>query len=91
MIREHIKNKVYECVRKRFYDPKIFNNLISIYPDNGEDLLIYSEIGFDSLDVVEFILSLEETFKIVLPDYLFNSEVTLRIIIDYIYEQRKNI
>lgn len=91
MIREDVKNKVYECVRSRFYDPKTFDNLASIYPDDGEDLLLYSEINFDSLDIIEFILSLENKFKIIIPDNLFNSEVTLRIIIDYIYEQRKNI
>jgi len=90
MIREHIKNKVYECIKNRYYDPKTFNDLMSIHSNDGEDLLLYSEFNFDSLDIIEFILSLEETFKIVLPDYLFNSEVTLRIIIDYIYEQRKN-
>ena len=56
MIREDIKNKVYECARNRFYNPKTFDDLISISSDDGEDLLLYSEIHFDSLDIIEFIL-----------------------------------
>ena len=62
-----------------------------IYIDDGEDLLLYDEVGFDSLGMMEFIITVEnhDELKINLPDDLFDKEVTLRRIIDYIEENGK--
>lgn len=89
MTREEIKKIVYDCVRERFYNPKEdFDQLIMKSSYDGEDLLLYSEIGLDSLDMIEFLMRTEECFrqyKIIIPDEKIDSNITLRKIIDYIY------
>ena len=95
MEREHIKKIVYKCASEQFYNKDEFYTKMSKSPNDGEDLLLYSEVGFDSLDMVEFILSIETYYRfdknnIELPDNLFTIESTLRKIIDYIYNLKKN-
>lgn len=91
MTRDKIKDIVYKCAANQFYDDDEFYTKMSESPDDGEDLLLYDEVGFDSLDMVEFIITVEnhDKLKINLPDDLFDKEVTLRRIIDYIKENGK--
>ena len=95
MERDIVKKIVYQCASEQFYDKDDFYNKMSQSPKDGEDLLLYNEVGFDSLDMVEFILAIETYYKfdknsIELPDELFNSEVTLGKVIDYIWKTLNN-
>ena len=92
MTRNKIKNIVYECAANQFYDEDEFRTKMSESPNDGEDLLLYDEVGFDSLDMVEFIISMENHNKlnISLPDDIFDREVTLRKVIDYIDNKLNN-
>lgn len=93
MERDDVKKIVYECAAKQFYNAEDqFYAKMSQSPDDGQDLLIYNEVGFDSLDIVEFIMSLEsrKDLYVRLPDNLFDLECTFRKVIDYIWEDNKN-
>ena len=91
--RDEIKSKVINTAYFSIGD--YFETTMNTSPNDGEDLLLYNEVGFDSLDMVEFILSIETYYKfsestIQLPDNLFNKEVTLRKVIDYIWKTLNN-
>lgn len=92
MERDIVKKIVYECAANQFCDEDEFYSKMSESPNDGEDLLLYSEVGFDSLDMVEFILALEsrEDAYIRLPDDLFDIDVTFRKVIEYIWDLNKN-
>ena len=49
-----------------------------------------SELGLDSLDEVELLMDMEETFGIEIPDEAAETFTTFQAIIDYLYEQLKN-
>ena len=88
MNRNDIKEKIYNCAKIQFISNiEYWKTEILGKSNDGEDLFLYSEIGFDSLDMVEFIMNVETEFKLTLPDNLFDSEITLRKIIDYIYNE----
>ena len=89
MTRDKIKDIIYKCAANQFYDEDEFYTKMSESSDDGEDLLLYDEVGFDSLDMVEFIITTENKLHINLPDDLFDREVTLRRIIDYIEANEK--
>ena len=91
MTRDKIKDIVYKCAANQFYDDNEFYTKMSESPNGGEDLLLYDEVGFDSLGMLEFIITVEnhDELKINLHDDLFDKEVTLRRIIDYIEENGK--
>ena len=90
MTRDEIKKIVYDSAANQFYDEDEFNIMISKASNDGEDLQLYNEVGFDSLDMVEFMLNIEskDNLSINLPDNLFTKSVTFRNIIDYIYEHK---
>lgn len=93
MERDDVKKIVYECAAKQFYGKEDqFYTKMSQYSNDGQDLLIYNEVGFDSLDIVEFIMSLEsrKDLYVRLPDNLFDLECTLRKVIDYIWKTLNN-
>lgn len=85
MNRNEIKNIVYKCLYEQYCDENIVTAL-KLKPNDGEDELIYNELKFDSLDMIEFMLNLEREighnlqFK---DDYITN-DITLRKVIDYI-------
>ena len=90
--RDKIKEVVYDSVKKQMFDEKEFDRLILTKSNNGEDLLIYDELGFDSLDVTELILNLEYSFlgnNLKIDDDIFTNQITLGNIIDHIYNQQK--
>lgn len=90
MTRKEIKNTIYEIAFEHIGD--YLKNILYKSSNDGEDLFVYEELGFDSLDTITFIMNIEDKFKIDLPDTLFTKGVTLRTIIDYIYdEQGKNL
>lgn len=84
MSREEIKKIVYEKLTELFYDEHEFKVKMSQYPNDGEDRFIYNEVELDDLDVITFIMKLENTFDIDIEDDLFRYDCTVRNIIDYI-------
>lgn len=93
MNREDIKKIVYNCAENRFYNKEDFQTYITSKPNDGEDKFIYSEIGFDSLDMVEFLMDIEQKIReqiknhFIIEDSFIDSQITLRKLIDYIYER----
>ncbi len=50
---------------------------------------IVQDLGADSLDMVEMLMSLEDNFGITVPDEAANELVTVGAIVKYIEEQKK--
>ena len=50
---------------------------------------IVQDLGADSLDMVELLMSLEDNFGITVPDEAANDLVTVGVIVKYIEEQTK--
>lgn len=91
MSREEIKKLVYDKARDQFDFDENFNNMIMTHSNDGEDRLIYQELKFDSLDMIEFILNIELEIgnDFHFDDEFINKEITLGKIIDYIYEYQR--
>ena len=91
--RNSIKKIVYESASKKFYDRKKCYEMIQIKPDDGEDIQIYNEAGFDSLDMTEFLIDIEDNLRslfdinCIIDDDIITHDVTFRNIIDYIYNK----
>lgn len=52
--------------------------------DNPKDSLTLDELGLDSLDKVEFVMSIEDEFDINIPDNVWGSVKTWGDLVDYI-------
>ena len=63
MNREDIKKIVYECAEDRFYNKEDFKTYITSKPNDGENEFIYSEVKFDSLDMIEFLINVEQKIR----------------------------
>ena len=93
MNREDIKKIVYECAEDRFYNKEDFKTYITSKSNDGENEFIYSEVGFDSLDMVEFLMEVEQKIgnhiktHFVIEDSFIDSQITLGKVIDYIYDR----
>ena len=93
MTREEIKKIVYNCAENRFYDKEDFKTYITNKSYDGENELIYSEVGFDSLDMIEFIMDVEQKIRdyvghvFTIEDSFIDLNITLGKVIDYIYER----
>ncbi len=48
------------------------------------------DLGLTSLDLMELIMSLEEEFKIEIPDEKIEKLDSIKLIVDYIFSLRKN-
>lgn len=58
--------------------------------DNGsEEIRIMEDLNFDSLDCVQMVLDLEETFKIEIPDEDAERLLTIGSIVEYVKEKIK--
>lgn len=89
MTREEIKKIVYKQLINLFFDKHEFEVSMSQYSNDGEDRQLYTEIGLDSLDILTFIIKLENEFGIQIDNDLFRHDCTVRTIIDYIYDKIK--
>lgn len=85
MNRNEIKDIVYKCLYDQYFDEDVIIKLQSKH-DDGLDELIYQELNFDSLDMIEFILNIEINIgnDFHFDDDFINNEITLRKVIDYI-------
>ena len=53
-----------------------------------DDANILDDLGADSLDVVEMLMSLEDEFGISVPDEVANELVTVKAIVEFIESQK---
>lgn len=79
MNREEIKERVFLGIEEIVWDDV----------DRNEDLELRKDIGFDSLDCVEFLLHIERDFKISIPDEEAEPVKTVKEVIDIIEQKVK--
>ena len=79
MNREEIKEQVFLEIEEIVWDDV----------DRNEDLELRKDIGFDSLDCVEFLLKIERQFKISVSDEEAEPVKTVKEIIDIIEQKVK--
>lgn len=72
-----------EVIRSKVKE--ILNQITGVDPDviSLEDK-VGSQLGLDSLDIVEFTLQLEEEFGLEIPDEALEKDVTVNQVIEYI-------
>ena len=96
--REDIKKIVIEAIENRF-DEDTKNTILKSKSFDGEDLYIYKDLNLDSLDIIEFILEIEYNInyilnkfdkKLVIDDEYISQEITIRDLIDHIYNKIKS-
>jgi acyl carrier protein len=63
---------------------KIIHEQLDISMDDNKPESELRSFGLDSLDTVELLLALEETFEIDIPDETIGSLITVKDIIDYV-------
>ena len=85
MNRNEIKKVVYQCLYDQFCNDDIIIDLQS-KPNDGEDEFIYTELQFDSLDMIEFISAVEHEIghDLIIDNSIIDNQITLRKVIDYI-------
>lgn len=79
MNREEIKEQVFLEIEEIVWDDV----------DRNEDLELRKDLGFDSLDCVEFLMHLERDFKISIPDEEAEPVKTVKEAIDIIEQKVK--
>lgn len=93
--KEDIKNIIIEAIEYRF-DEDTKNTILKSKSFDGEDQFIYKDLHLDSLDVIEMILEIEYNInqtlnkfdkKINIDDDIVNEELTIRGLIDHIYNK----
>lgn len=69
----------------------VFGIIESFIKENSieEHYYIDIDMGFDSLDFVEFVIFIEKEFKLIIPDNIMQNMYSLQIkdIIDYIHKE----
>ena len=76
---------IFEKVQKLLADALNIDDLGKITMESN----IVQDLGADSLDMVELLMSLEDNFGITVPDEKANELVTVGAIVKYIEEQKK--
>lgn len=79
MNREEIKEQVFLKIEEIVWDDV----------ERNEELELKKDIGFDSLDCVEFLIHIERDFKISIPDEEAESVKTVKEVIDIIEQKVK--
>lgn len=79
MNRDEIKEQVFLGIEEIVWDDV----------DRNEDLELRKDIGFDSLDCVEFLLKIERQFKISVSDEEAEPVKTVKEVIDIIEQKVK--
>ena len=76
---------IFEKVQKLLAEALNIDDLSKITMESN----IVQDLGADSLDMVELLMSLEDNFGITVPDEAANELVTVGAIVKYIEEQGK--
>ena len=79
MNRDEIKEQVFLGIEEIVWDDV----------DRNEELELKKDIGFDSLDCVEFLMHIERDFKISIPDEEAEPVKTVKEVIDIIEQKVK--
>ena len=79
MNREEIKEQVFLGIEEIVWDDV----------DRDEELELRKDIGFDSLDCIEFLMHIERDFKISIPDEEAEPVKTVKEVIDIIEQKLK--
>lgn len=74
----------FEKVRKLIGE-QLVKPIEKITPDTK----IIDDLGADSLDIVEMLMSLEDVFGLTIPDEIASSIATVQDIVDYIDSTKK--
>ena len=77
--------KIFEQVQKLLAESLNIDDPSRITMESN----IVQDLGADSLDMVEMLMSLEDNFGITVPDEAANDLVTVGAIVKYIEEQAK--
>jgi len=90
----HIENKMKELdrdiKRTKIYDRvvKLLHNVDPIIPsDVKKTVLLDEDLGFDSLDVVELAMAIEEEFEISIPNGDIEKWITIGDIVNYLEKE----
>jgi acyl carrier protein len=81
------KDQIYEKIRQIVFDQlkssenEKIRGIDDMKPESG----FMSDLGADSLDVVEIVTSVEEEFDLLIPDDLLEQITTIGQAVDYIY------
>ena len=76
---------VFEKVQKLLAEALNIEDINTITRESN----IVQDLGADSLDMVELLMSLEDNFGITVPDEVANDLVTVDAIVKYIESQQK--
>ena len=76
---------IFEKVQKLLAEALNIDDLSKITMESN----IVQDLGADSLDMVELLMSLEDNFGITVPDEVANELVTVEAIVKYIESQGK--
>ena len=76
---------IFEKVQKLLAEALNIDDLSKITLESN----IVQDLGADSLDMVEMLMSLEDNFGITVPDEVANELVTVGAIVNYIEAQKK--
>lgn len=79
MNRDEIKEQVFLKIEEIVWDDV----------DRNEELELRKDLGFDSLDCVEFLMHIERDFKISIPDEEAEPVKTVKEVIDIIEQKVK--
>ena len=83
MTRDEIHKKICQIVFEQLKSSG--NEIVCCLDDIKEESEFMSDLGADSLDLVEIVASVEEEFDLLIPDDLLEQMNTVRQAIDYIY------
>jgi acyl carrier protein len=61
---------------------------LKVDPERVNEQITFQELGADSLDMVQIIMKLEETFGMEINDQDAEKMTTLRDVVDYVQERR---
>jgi len=88
LTKEEIKEILVKVLKKHTFDENELNNIIKDKPT--DKISLYNDLGFDSLDMTEIMLSLEYElagYNIIL-DIDIDNDTTIEDIINYIYKNQ---
>lgn len=87
MTKEKIKSIVIAAIIKQYdkYYANYIYNMIYSESNDGDDILIFKDLKFDSLDMVQFISNIKKELKRHDLELMIDSDTTIGNIVDFIY------
>ncbi len=87
MTKEKIKSIVVAAIIKQYdkYYANYIYNMIYSKSNDGDDILIFKDLKFDSLDMVQFISNIKKELKRHDLELIIDTDTTIGNIVDFIY------